>query len=102
MPLYKDTDASSGSLALGMTYAEAEAMVRQDGFMFEYLPKVFQTKELRDLSTQWWEDRFLRFYDYYKSHPEESIAILAQAKVASSSVVVDSGMRFEVELSEIE
>ena len=101
MPMIKDNDAA-GSLSLGMTYADAKAMILENGFMFEYLPKVFQTKELRDLSNQWWEDRFLNLYEYYKGHPSEVMAILSQAKVAGGAIEIDASMKFDVELAEIE
>ena len=101
MSLLKTNDAA-GSLALGMTYAEAKEMVQNEGFMFGYLPKVFQTKELQEISNQWLEDRFLRFYDHYCAHPEEVAAIMAQAKIASGQISVDPTMRFDVELTELE
>jgi hypothetical protein len=99
MSLYKMNDV--GALAVGMTYAEAKELILADGYMFEYLPEVHKTPELRMLASQWWEDRFLRFYDYYRCHPQETAEIIAQASVASKSIQVAEHMRFEVELSEI-
>ena len=100
MSILKTTDAA-GSLALGMTYADAKEMVENEGYMLRYLPKVFQTPELEAISNQWWEDRFLRFYDHFNNHPQEAAAIMAQAKVAGSQVVVSADMRFDVELEEL-
>ena len=99
--MYKNNNISD-SMTLGMSYADAKEMVENEGFMLEYLPKCFQTEELKAIANQWWEDRFLNLYAHYKSHPQEVAEILSQAKVAGSQIVVGSDMKFEVELAEID
>lgn len=98
--MYKNNAAES--LPLGMTLSEARTMVENEGFMFQYLPKQLQTKELEEIAEQWWVDNFTHFLNHYRGNPQEVSAILAQAKVAGSQIMVSSDMRFEVELDEID
>ena len=94
---------SRGSMsALSITEAEAKTMVENEGFMFQYLPKQLQTKELEEIAEQWWVDNFTHFLNHYKSNPQEVATIMAQARVAGSQISVSSDMRFEVELDEID
>jgi len=101
MSIIKDSNAAN-SLLLGMTLADAREIVENEGFMFGYLPKCFQTDELKEIAEQWWINNFMQKYDHYRNHPQEVTAILAQAQVAGRQVVVGNDMKFDVSLEEMD
>ena len=100
MAFEKNSDQST-TTSLGMTYADAKKMVEKEGFMFKYLHKCFQTDELGEICNQWWEDRFLQYYEHYRTHPDEAREIMSQAKAAGQTIAIDADMKFDVELEEI-
>jgi len=96
MPLEKYGNPAA-NMALGMTYAEAIELIKEKAYLYEYLPSVFKTAEMKQIMNDYWEDRFLKFYDHYRHHPDEARIVYAQAKAAGATVPISGDMSFDIE-----
>ncbi len=64
----------------GFTYAEAQDMIRKEGFMFEYLPEEYKTAEMSTLRDNWWRDSIVEKILYYRQNQDQFAEIVKQAQ----------------------